>query len=211
MKHYEITEWVDFVRGLTEQAKQGEMSRHLAGDCKRCSAKVTFLVQLVAAARADERCEVPGSALQIARTLYQLQRPVRVEECPRLLAKLVFDSFREPAVAGVRGQQWSARQAMYEAGDYWLDLRMEQDAKASIVEMVGQIMNRAHPDQKMKDVSILLMTGNEVLGRTRSNEFGEFQLAYEPRQPFSLYLTVEGAGREIEVRLQDRSEGESMG
>ena len=71
--------------------------------------------------------------------------------------------------------------------------------------LVGQIVNRAMPDQKIVDVPILLMAGKDILGRTRSNQFGEFQLEYEPRQPLILHVPVERAGEEIEVRLQDLS------
>lgn len=203
MKHYEITEWVDFVRGFVGEAKRTEMAQHLTGHCKRCHATVTVLARLIAAAQADAKYDVPESAVHMARAIYALQRPEQVQLLPRLLADLVFDSFREPALAGVRGQQRITRQAMYEAGDYCVDLRMEQERGAATVALVGQIVNRALPDQKVSDIPILLMAGAEVLGRARSNEFGEFQLNYEPRQPLSLHVPVERAGQEIEVRLHD--------
>ena len=203
MKHYEITEWLDFVRGFVGEAKQGEMARHLDAKCERCESTVKLLVQLAVVAQAEARYDLPEAAVQMARAIYALQRPERVEVLPRLLARLVFDSFREPALAGVRGQQRITRQAMYEAGDYCLDLRMEQERGAPTVALVGQIVNRVLPEQKVADIPILLMVGKEVLGRARSNQFGEFQLEYHPRQPLSLHVPVERAGQEIEVRLQD--------
>jgi hypothetical protein len=47
------------------------------------------------------------------------------------------------------------------------------------------------------------MSGQDVVGRAMSNEFGEFQMEYAPRQPLSLYVPVDGTGQEIEVRLKD--------
>jgi hypothetical protein len=203
VRHYEITEWLDYVRGFVGEAKQGEMARHLHAKCERCEPTVKLLVQLAVVAQADAGYDVPEAAVHMARAIYALQRPERVEVLPRLLARLVFDSFREPALAGVRGQQRITRQAMYEAGDYCLDLRMEQERGAPTVALVGQIVNRVLPAQKVADIPILLKVGKEVLGRARSNQFGEFQLEYQPRQPLSLHVPVERAGQEIEVRLQD--------
>lgn len=205
MKHYEITEWLAYLRGFVGEAKRTEMNKHLSAPCAGCEASLRFLAHLTAAAQADAQYKVPESAVHMARAIYALQRPERVELLPRLLAHLVFDSFREPVMAGVRGQQRITRQAMYEAGDYCVDLRMEQEQGAVSVALVGQIVNRSVPDQKMSDVPVLLMTGTEVLGRARSNQFGEFQMEYEPRQPLSLHMPVEQAGQEIEVRLKDLS------
>jgi hypothetical protein len=208
VKHFEITEWLDFARGLVGEAKQKAMTEHLGRRCETCHATVSLLARLVAAAQADAQYEVPESAVHMARAIYALQRPERVEVLPRLLARLVFDSFREPAQAGVRGQQRIARQAMYEAGEYCVDLRMEREHGTAAVALVGQIVNRAVPNQKVEDVPILLMTGKRIVRRVRSNRFGEFQMEYEPGPPLTLHVAVERAGWEIEVRLQDLREEE---
>ena len=119
------------------------------------------------------------------------------------LARLVFDSFREPVMAGVRSQQRIARQALYEAGDYSIDLRMEKDRGTRTVVLVGQIANRVKPEERLAEIPIVLMSGREVVGRAQSNEFGEFQMEYAPRQPLSLFVPMDGSGQEIEVRLKD--------
>jgi len=164
---------------------------------------VARLRKLIEVAVADAQYEVPESALHMARAFYNLQKPEQVRVLPKVLAQLVFDSFREPSLAGVRGQQRITRQAMYEAGDYSVDLRLEQERGAATVALVGQIVNRVTPEQKVADIPVVLMAGQEILARARSNEFGEFQFEYQPRQPLSLHVPVERAGQEIEVRLQD--------
>jgi hypothetical protein len=203
VKHYDITEWLDFVHGLVGEAKRGEMEAHLGTQCAECGVVVARLRKLIEVAMADSQYEVPESALHMARALYNLQKPEHVRVLPTVLARLVFDSFREPALEGVRGQQRITRQAMYEAGDYSVDLRLEQERGAATVALVGQIVNRVEPEQRVADIPVVLMAGEEILGRARSNEFGEFQLEYQPRQPLSLHVPVERAGQEIEVRLQD--------
>jgi hypothetical protein len=178
------------------------MAEH-AAECRQCAETVGWLRRLVAAAVAEAEYYVPEHSVHMARAMYALQRPEKVHVLPRVLAQLVFDSFREPAVAGVRSQQQITRQALYEAGEYSVDLRMEQERAARSVMLVGQIANRVRPKKSVADVPVLLMSGQEVVGRAKSNEFGEFQMEYAPRQPLSLYVPVEGAGQEIQVPLKD--------
>jgi hypothetical protein len=193
------------------------MAEH-AAECRQCAETVGWLRRLVAAAVAEAEYYVPEHSVHMARAMFALQRPEQVHVLPRMnnpssekragwgprvLAQLVFDSFREPAVAGVRSQQRITRQALYEAGEYSVDLRMEQERGARSVVLVGQIANRMRPEKSVADVPVVLMSGPDVVGRAKSNEFGEFQMEYAPRQPLSLYVPVEGAGPEIEVRLKD--------
>ena len=214
--HYEITDWLDFVHGLVGDEIRGRMEAH-ASECRRCAETVRWLQRLVEAAVAEAEYYVPEHAVQLARAVYALQRPERVEVLPKvirppqkervpgaaLLARLVFDSFREPLVTGVRSHHRIARQAMYEAGDYSVDLRMEQERGARTVVLVGQIANREKPEERLAEIPVLLMSGDELVGEAKSNEFGEFQMEYAPRQPLSLYVPVDGAGQEIEVRLKE--------
>ena len=203
MRHYEISEWLDFVHGLTQETERAAMQQHLDTRCEKCRSTVDLLQRLMAAAVADAQYQVPEQAVRMARAIYALQGPERIQVLPRIRARLTFDSFREPALAGVRSQQRIARQAMYEAGDYLLDLRIENERGEPKVSLVGQIANRVIPEQKLANVPVILAAGVEVLGRTTSNDFGEFQIEYEPRRPLSLYVPVQLAGSEIEIRLED--------
>ncbi len=201
MKHFELEQWVDFVRGLGIATERAAMQLHLSSDCKQCAAKVEMLQKLNDAASADVSYRIPDYAVHMARSIYALQRPEKVQLLPRLLAKLTFDSFQEPMLAGVRSQQRLIRQALYEAGDYSLDLRIEHERGAALVVLVGQVINRREPGQKMSDVPVMLMSGKEVLGRAISNRFGEFQMEYKPKRSLQLHVPVQHAGKRIEVKL----------
>ncbi len=205
MKHYQIEQWLDFVRGLSKQDDQAAMQKHLA-DCGSCAATAEMLGKVVQAAAADAAYQVPDYAVRSAKAIYALQRPAKVHILPRVLARLVFDSFREPVLEGVRSQHRITRQAMYEAGDYSVDLRMEHERGSSSVVLVGQIANRTQPDEKLSDVPVVLMADREILARTKSNEFGEFQVEYPPRKSLQLFVPVKQAGQQIEVRLKDLSD-----
>jgi hypothetical protein len=203
VKHFQIQQWLDFLHGFAGEKDRVAMENHLSLGCEKCAGTVGRLRRFVAAASADAAYEVPDYAVRSARAIFALQRPQKVLILPRLVAKLVFDSFREPVLAGVRSQHRITRQAMYEAGDYCVDLRMEREQGSSSVALVGQIANRIQPEQRIASVPIILMSGKKVLGRTVSNSSGEFQIEYQPRKSLSLYVPVLQAGKQIEVPLKD--------
>jgi hypothetical protein len=99
MKHFEVEQWLDFVRGLAGTIDRVAMEQHLSQGCKECSAMVERLRRFVAAAAADARYQIPDWAVRSACDIFGRQRPDKVLLLPRLVAKLVFDSFREPALA----------------------------------------------------------------------------------------------------------------
>ncbi len=200
MKHFQLEEWVDFVRNLSDKSNRITMERHLS-DCVECSRTVTTLRKLQRSASADSQYQVPEYAIHSARAIFALQRPEKVRILPRVLAKLVFDSFREPLAVGVRSQQRITRQALYEAGDYSVDLRIEHDRGAATVVLVGQIINRREPEKRMANIGVQLMSGKEVLSRATSNQLGEFQMEYRPKRSLQLHVPIQQSGKQIEVRL----------
>jgi len=203
VKHFATEDWIDFAHGLAGEQNQAAMRRHLDGGCRKCEATVAMLQRAIAAAKADAKYDVPDYAVRSARAIFALQRPEKVHILPKMLAKLVFDSFREPAMAGVRSQHKITRQAMYEAGDYCVDLRMEHEHGSSNVVLVGQIADRQHPEKGLGSLPVVLMSGKEVIGRAISNGFGEFQIEYQPKKSLSLHVPVETAGKQIEVPLKN--------
>jgi hypothetical protein len=209
-KHYDITQWADFVRGLAA-AETSAMQQHLASGCSQCSRIKKLLERFAAATAADAACQVPEYVAHSARAIFALQQPEKVHILPRILARLIYDSFREPLPVGVRSRQHLSRQAMYEAGDYCVDLRLEQERGASQVTMVGQILNRSQEGLPLQDVPVMLMSGKEVVGRAVSNRFGEFQMEYQPRKHLRLYVPVQGNGKRIEVSLNGLESGNGEG
>jgi hypothetical protein len=203
VKHFELEQLLDFVRGLATEGDRAAMQDHLSAGCRKCGRALAMFRKLAAASAADTTYTVPDYAVRSARAIFALQRPEKVHILPRILARLVYDSFREPALAGVRSQHKITRQAMYEAGDYCVDLRMEQERGAINVVLVGQIANRMEPRKKMASVPIVLMSGKQVLGRAVSNRLGEFQIEYQPQKSLSLHVPVQQAGTKIEVPLKD--------
>jgi len=201
MQHFEFAEWTDFVRGLVEESARLAMERHLASGCRKCRRTANLLHKLVAAARNDSQVQVPDYALRCARAIFLLQQPEKVQILPRIPARLLYDSFREPLPAGVRTQQRLIRQALYQAGDYTLALRLENERGTSRVALVGQIQNRKELGKRLRGVPVLVASGKQALAQAVSNSLGEFQLEYAPTKRLRLSVPVHQAGKHIEVPL----------
>jgi hypothetical protein len=207
MKHFEVEQWLDFVHGLAGAREAMAMEQHLSHGCKKCRAMVRGLRRFVAGAAADARYQIPDWAVRLACDIFEPQRPEKVLLLPRLLAKLVFDSFREPALGGVRSQEDSMHRAMYQAGDYCVDLRMEHERGADAVVLVGQIANRTQPERRVSGVPVILMSGKQVVGRTVSNDSGEFQIECQAKKLLRLCVPLRQAGKRIEVPLRNLFDG----
>src|SRR5437879_12434920 len=108
-------------------------------------------------------------------------------------ARLLHDSFREPLPAGLRTQQRLSRQYLYQAGDYSLDVRLENERGSPRVALVGQIQNRKQPGKRLGSVPVQLPSGKPVLAQATSNSPGEFQMEDDPHKHLRLYVPVRQA------------------
>jgi len=202
MSHYDLTEWVDFVRGLLPAERAAAMQDHLDTGCPDCGASARRLSSLAAAAQADEGYEPPAHLLRFAKAAFSLRRPERVWALPRLAARLAFNSLETALAQGTRGPaEELSRQSLYEAGDYSVHLRFEQPAGVSRVSLVGQIANRRVPDPPMGHVPVFLTRGRSVVARSLSNEFGEFQIEYDPHPALRLQIPVSDGRQSIRLPL----------
>lgn len=202
--HYDPGRWVDFVRGVVDTQDRERMQAHLDGGCTECRELAGLLSRIAQRATADASYEVPDHVVRNARALYSLHRPEEVRLLPRTIARLVYDSFREPLLAGVRSQQCVAHQLMYEAGPYCVDLRLEKERDSTNVRLVGQIANREHGAVGVPEVPVFLLSRNLVVNKTTTNKFGEFAMEYIPRSGLRLFAPIPGENH-IEVRLGQAS------
>jgi hypothetical protein len=111
--------------------------------------------------------------------------------------KLVFDSFAQPVLQGVRGGS-AARQLVYRGQGYCVDLQL--DAQSNVVSVVGQIVEDVDPARPLANISVSLNTGEAPQKQTRTNEFGEFHLDCAAAGPLRIQFAV-GTGPALEIPL----------
>lgn len=196
MTHFHIGQWVDFSRGLDAAIDRPSMESHLASGCERCRRVVDVLSGISRIARGERDVEPPETALRLARAIYQRQPP------QTLVGRLIFDSFREPLAAGLRSQDRETRHALWEAGAYCVDVRLDHQRAADTLTLVGQIVDRDHPGATMADVHVVLKNAEKMIAAAPCNPFGEFQLECRPAAALRLDVSLGATGRHLELPLK---------
>jgi hypothetical protein len=201
MSHYDIIYWTDYVRGLVRGQEHSDMTRHLA-ECNRCRLTHTLLATVAVRMQADMQYQVPADAVRNARALFSASaRPVR-SVLQKLAGKLVFESLAQPQLAGVRSAAVrGTRHALYEAGEYSVDVRVESEQGSGRMNMVGQLAVRSQAPNTLDQVPVRLMSGRQLVAEAVSNQFGEFQLNYEPKRQLKLHIPLQNRGERIELQL----------
>ncbi|HEV3220496.1 MAG TPA: hypothetical protein VGZ48_12045 [Candidatus Acidoferrales bacterium] len=171
MKHFSSIEWIDFVNGVTQPAGSVEMQKHLDSGCKRCLEAVAVWRKVRETGASEAAYQPPAAALRIAKAQFAPRKKVRASAG----LSLIFDSFLQPAVMGVRSSGNDVRQLLYRVGAFQLDLCVEATLDRKRVVVTGQLMNAKNPEQAMCRFPILVSDCKGLTLGAETNEFGEFR------------------------------------
>jgi len=105
------------------------------------------------------------------------------------IAKLVFDSFRQPLPEGIRNVGPRARQVLYQAGNFAVDLRLESGPDRG--SLVGQVLDSTRPDQGVADAPVTLFMSGSRVSKTVTNKVGEFMFEFESPNQLRLLIAME--------------------
>ena len=200
MAHFGTPRSVDYARGLVDGDERAAMEQHLRDGCAQCSDESRLLSRLAELGSADWQYEPPEYARHAARAVFVLHRP-DIVQTRSLPLRLVYDSFRNLALVGVRSGQPITRHVLYEAGPYAVDLKLDHERGARTLLLTGQVVNAEQPDH-VDGIPVLLLDGGHVVVRGSSNAVGEFQMEYEPRPGLRLLVDI-GSTAQIELPLAD--------
>lgn len=178
------------------------MQVHLQTGCRECEADLAAWMHIKEMAAREKAYQPPAAAVKMAKAASKLHgEPARPS-----IARLLFDSFHTPVVAGVRSSPTSGqpRQVLYGFDKYRVDLRFEPNFNADEVLLVGQVLNTAESTESLGPITIALTRGGQVLGTARTNEFGEFQLECDLGGRLELQLTLPG-GATVKIPMVEPS------
>lgn len=202
MKHFGLTEWVDFARGLVSQSQASQMKDHLTAGCSECEELADFCRKMSRVSEESSVGKIPDSVVKRAQAIFPDRFTGLGKGAVRLAVELIYDSFLVPAPAGLRASWQVGWQALYRAGDCSLDLRIEPELHSSRAAVIGQISNHTIPDIQMAGIPVRLKSGRLVVAETESNQFGEFQMEYEQQTRLQLCVYLDGGLRCIQVPLK---------
>ena len=185
-EHFTEDDWTSFARGQGDLRHRGQVAQHLEAGCPQCEQTLRLWFVLLSVAE-QEAAEAPPSP----KARHQPSAGSRLAERFAARVALVFDSFRQPALAlsGVRASGPSPRQLLYKAGRYTIKVQVEPGSASDRMYIVGQILDEVDPTAALRDVAVSALQGARTLGRTRTNRLGEFHL--EPDATDKLQLSVD--------------------
>ena len=116
---------------------------------------------------------------ELAESLEALLRPSTALQRITRVARLIFDSFREPLPDGVRNSERTTRRLVYECGPLSLDLSFEPKKDSPLIEAVGQIVDSTNLGHPLEGVLVVLQGRKGPIALVMTNEFGEFRVEFE--------------------------------
>jgi len=185
-KHFSSEEWIDFVKGALA-AKQAEpMQRHLETGCRRCSKLFETWNLVHQVGMRDVEYQVPESAVRHVKNAFDIAAEPQTKGGFFEIPRLVFDSFWQPALAGVRSSASGApRHLLYKAGQISIELVLELETPSDRVHVTGQVSTVAAGDT-LPPVPVVLSSGDRNVAEARTNRQGEFRIGFVPEQGLRL-------------------------
>ena len=188
-QHIPFARLADLAEGRLAAADERDARAHLAA-CADCSEQSAQLERLTSLMRADVSEDAPRGVLMNAVGLFRARR---AERSPgllrRVVAALTFDSSTLTPAFGVRsGQAAPARQLLFSAGDFDVDLRLASGGEGWTVS--GQVLGPCGGGE----VEVAAGPRRE---RAVLNDLCEFTLPPVPEGVYTLRLRVGGVEVEI--------------
>jgi hypothetical protein len=190
VKHFSITEWADFVRGVATEEQSALMQQHLDEGCSDCMETVRTWKSVTECARQEVSYEPPSSSLRIAKSYFASSKLASKMTTGMQIARLMFDSFARRAEVGIRGSDPSRRQLMYQVDEVFIDLRLEPKPALNQVVLVGQVADSGQPARSVEGMPVSLLRGSDTLSRTSTNELGEFRFSFRDSEQMQLLFDL---------------------
>ncbi len=107
-------------------------------------------------------------------TLNSLPQPSSVVRRVIHSAHLIFDSFLQPAPAGIRILQLAGRRFVYQADSLMVDLSLEPSQTDSRrISLVGQLLDSAEPERQLDTLLVALHGPKGPIAVASTNKFGD--------------------------------------
>jgi hypothetical protein len=201
MKHLTTEEGIDLVNQVLSPSQKLALERHLECGCERCMRTISrwHRVRRIAAAEASH--QPPNEAVRIAKAAFAGSPWVRVRKASGVI-EVLFDSFFQPALEGVRSVGAGTRRMLYRADPFQVDLQIEAQGGGGSVVVTGQLLDLRDPEVVGSHVPLMLSNLRGRVIRATTNEYGEFR--EEIDSTGDLELVFHGANdKPITISLHD--------
>jgi hypothetical protein len=200
MKHLTTEEGIDLVNQVLSPSQKLALERHLECGCERCMKTMSRWHRIRRIAAAEASHQPPNEAVRIAKASFAGSPWARVPKASGVI-EVLFDSFLQPALEGVRSVGTGTRRMLYRADPFQVDLQIEAQGGGSVV-VTGQLLDLRDPEVVGSHVPLMLSNLRGRVIRATTNEYGEFR--EEIDSTGDLELVLHGANdKPITISLHD--------
>jgi hypothetical protein len=106
-----------------------------------------------------------------------------------VVAFLTFDSFKEPALAGVRRTEAASRQMTFEAGDVEIGVSLQRSA-GQILTLSGQVLGKSSGPIQDPTAHVDLVVKGDHIQTASLSPWGEFVFSDLPNSQYDLQIYI---------------------
>jgi len=190
MRHLNTQELISHLDGQTPAAAKASLEGHLA-ECRDCRGLKQELEQFVLHLQEDSSFEPPAELVQWGVQLFQpMLQPAETlgQKIRKIAASLVFDTFDQPSLVGVRRVGAAPRQLLYRAGDIDVDVKIESMEANDRISLTGQVLSNT--EKFFNNTPVKLESQGSVCFRTTTNFVGEFIFDEVPKDTYHLSVDL---------------------
>jgi hypothetical protein len=189
MRHITVENLIDYIDGQVSGVEKSTLEGHVAtcGDCAELEQEFQALIHHL---KEDASFEPPAELVQWSINLFQpvMQPQGAVSGLRRFIASLVFDTYDQPMLAGVRRVGAPPRQLLFRAGDVDVDVKIESMEANDRITLVGQVLSNT--EKFFDNTPVKLESHGIVRYRTRTNVVGEFSFDEVPKDTYHLSVDL---------------------
>jgi len=144
---------------------------------------------IVQALRSDHSVSAPADSIQAAQSIFRPRPAVEPwwNRLAEIVAKVVYDSRMQPALAGFRSGGGSGFQIALESDAASVDLQFEpQDETRTSWRIMGQVVPADGPNA---EIAVLVATGSNQVGEATADDTGVFTMILD-RGEYDLCVRV---------------------
>ncbi len=187
MRHLSVEDIVNYMEGQGTDVEKSTLETHLA-NCRECLELKQEFQDLMLQLREDAYFEPPAEVLEWGMNLFQPVMQPEKGGVRKIIASLVFDTFDQPMVAGVRRVGVPPRQLLFRAGDVDVDVKIESMEANDRITLVGQVLPSA--TKFFDNTPVKLESHGIVRYRTKTNVVGEFSFDEVPKDTYHLSVDL---------------------
>jgi len=189
MRHITVENLIGYIDGQGSDVEKSTLEGHVT-TCRDCAELKQEFQALIHRLKEDASFEPPAELVQWSINLFQpvMQPQGAVSGLRKFIASLVFDTYDQPMLAGVRRVGAPPRQLLFRAGDVDVDVKIESMEANDRITLVGQVLSNT--EKFFDNTPVKLESHGIVRYRTRTNVVGEFSFDEVPKDTYHLSVDL---------------------